>query len=528
MNKSLKIVTSILALAFVAIFGFQNCSQKPLELNNINQSGTGTGSGGDGSGGGGISSGLSAGQASYNINEGAQLNIALSLSSPAESNYTVNWTIEPVGTGLVTADDFEAVSGSFSILVDQTGGSISLRARDNAQISSDKSYRVRITFTGSTQPLILGLIFKDNDSAQVYAGHVHTCLLKSGGLKCFGYNVLGQLGNGNATNQSTPVQVSGMDVGVQKAAVGINNTCAIKSGALYCWGSNNTGQLGKGTTDAQANSAPFLVPTMDAGVTDVTVGWTRVCAIKNGGAYCWGNGNYGTLGIGLANNPNAFSPTAVVGMGSGVTALETSDNNDGATAGLGHACAIKSGALYCWGYNGYGQLGDGTTANSNVPVMVSGMEADVTMLAVGGYSTCAVRRSNLYCWGYNGNGELGLGNTLSRSAPTLVPFFTGKRISQMDGGKQHFCATADGRVSCWGYNAFAQVGTGNTVNANAPVQLAGLDVGITSIACSGYGSFAIQNNRLMGWGRNSEGQLGRGNLIGPQTAPQVTFDLVNF
>jgi len=530
MFRSLKLGATLLVFILVATFGFQNCSQKPLELNNLNQTGTNTGgSGGGGDGGGGVSTGLNAGQANYLIEEGRTLDINLTLSSPAEGNYTVSWEILPIDAGLFAANDFDIVTGGFSILADQTGGSISLRAKENAVVSVDKKYRLRITFSGSDQPLVLYLTFKDNDSAQVFAGHVHTCLLKSGSLKCFGANNAGQLGNGNVINQSSPVPVSGMSVDVQKAAVGINNTCAIKSGQLYCWGNNSSGQLGKGDATTLPTSAPSLVPTMDSGVTDVVVGYYTICAIKNGAVFCWGDGRYGTVGDGTFTR--RLVPTAVTGLSSGVSAIAMSDTDAQVTAGVpgvGHACAIKSGALYCWGYNPSGEIGDGTLTSKGVPTLASGMEADVSLVSAAQNSTCAVRKSNLYCWGANGQGQLGLGDVNTRYAPTLVSAFIGKKISQIDGDELHYCANADGKVYCWGDNAGSQIGTGNTVDAISPAQLAGLDVGISSIATSTYGSFAIQNNKLLGWGRNSEGQLGRGNVVTPQTAPQITFDLANF
>ena len=145
--------------------------------------------------------------------------------------------------------------------------------------------------------------------AAVAAGHYHNCALTTGGgLLCWGYNASGQLGDGSRTTRLTPVAVSGLGSGVAAAVAGDAHTCALTSGGgVLCWGSNYSGQLGNGTTSWQ------------------------------------------------------LTPTAVSGLGSGMAAL---------TAGWVHTCAVTNAAtIQCWGSNGSGQLGDGTTTDRLTPVV---------------------------------------------------------------------------------------------------------------------------------------------------------------
>ena len=278
-------------------------------------------------------------------------------------------------------------------------------------------------------------------SGLLSAGNYHTCAVKSGALYCWGNNGNGRLGDGMTTPRAMPVPVSTMASGVSSVASGNSHTCAVKSGALYCWGYNYYGQLGDGTTTG--SNTPAAVSTMASGVSSVASGNSHTCAVKSGALYCWGYNYYGQLGDGTSGrNTNRNTPVAVWTMASGVSSV---------SAGNYHTCAIKGGALYCWGYNGNGQLGDGTTTNSNTPAAVWTMASGVSSVASGYSHTCAIKDAALYCWGNNGQRQLGDGTRTRRVLPVAVSAMD-SGVSSVSGGYSHTCAIKDAALYCWGYN----------------------------------------------------------------------------
>jgi alpha-tubulin suppressor-like RCC1 family protein len=164
-------------------------------------------------------------------------------------------------------------------------------------------------------------------------------------------------------------------------AAGYAHTCALKDGAVHCWGSNRTGQLGDGTTTTRLRPVP--VQGLSQGVQAVAAGSfaDHTCAILAGGKLvCWGSNGAGQLGDGTTQDRAA--PVEVAGLSGGVQSV---------AANLSHTCAIVSGgALECWGLNLFGMLGDGTKDNRHKPVPVLGLSSGVRSVAAGDLHTCAV------------------------------------------------------------------------------------------------------------------------------------------
>jgi len=220
-----------------------------------------------------------------------------------------------------------------------------------------------------------------------------------------------------------PVPVLADELGNSAADVDASmyNACALNSlGFAYCWGMNAYGQVGNGQF-SDIEDAPVKVTGL-SGVTDIDVGaeGLAVCAVAGEGKiYCWGtNSNY-QIGNGSIGGP--FNTPQLLMDSLFKTALKVS-------VGRQHVCAIMNSKAYCWGKNNYGQLGDGTKMDRFVPTLVDftfnpGEELPVTDIAAGGQHTCAVINENqLKCWGYNGEGQLGNGTTISSEYPVDVSF----------------------------------------------------------------------------------------------------------
>jgi alpha-tubulin suppressor-like RCC1 family protein len=364
--------------------------------------------------------------------------------------------------------------------------------------------------------------------SQITAGGVHTCAIAevSGAAYCWGANHDGQLGNNGAPVDSpVPVAVdapAGVTGGWSQITAGDRHTCAIAetSGAAYCWGYNGFGQLGN--NDPGVGSGVPVAVDAPAGVTgwsEITAGFLHTCAVAevSGAAYCWGSNGAGQLG----NN--------ALGVGSGVpVAVEAPVGVTGwsqITAGDYHTCAMTApfGAAYCWGSNGAGQLGNNDAGvGSGVPVAVEA-PAGVTgwsQITAGQYHTCAIPATSgaAYCWGSNGDGQLGNNDAgVGSGVPVAVEAPAGVTgWSQITTGIFHTCAVAEvsGAAYCWGANGDGQLGNNDAVpGSGVPVAVeapGGVTDGWSQIT-AGYAhtcAVAEMSGAAYCWGRNSFGQLG--------------------
>lgn len=350
---------------------------------------------------------------------------------------------------------------------------------------------------------------------QISLGASHACgVTTTGGVKCWGWNANGQLGDNSTTNRKTPVNASGLVSGVLKVEAGGSSTCALlNTGAVKCWGSNISGQLGDGTKTDRLT--PVDVIGLSAQASSISVGYGHACAqLVTNQLQCWGYNTNQQIGDGYLGYVN--KPTNVTGMANG--ALHGS-------AGSKHACIVdSSGALNCWGYNNVGQLGDGTTVNRSTPVVVIG--SNVKKVALGSNHSCALKQDeSVWCWGNNFYGNLGVGDNTDRFSPTQVSGLgAGSGVKEISAGDQHSCALfGNGTIKCWGGDGSGQLGDdGSLLDRYTPTTVFGISS--ASHIASGFAyNCAITNNssQIHCWGLNDYGQIGDGTYTLQPTPVQV-------
>ena len=358
------------------------------------------------------------------------------------------------------------------------------------------------------------------------AGGGHSCAVTAdGALKCWGNNESGQLGDATTSDRASPTAVSGLASGVRAVSAGLSHTCALATnGGVKCWGRNGQGQLGDGTTTSQTQ--PVDVSGLGSGVAAIAAGHAHTCALTTGGGVkCWGNNTYGQIGDGGACGENCRTPQDVSGLGSGVSAI---------AVGGHHTCALTDGGgVLCWGDNTFGQVGDGTTEDRNAPVDVTGLSSGISVIGAGGggHTCAAAETAGLKCWGNNEFGQLGedRGCRTPCVTPADVQGLT-SRVVDVAGGYFFTCAlTEAGAVKCWGNNDFGKLGDNRVCGGlcGVPVDVIGLASGAAAVATgSRHACAATAAGDVLCWGDNFDGQLGDGGECGTRCFSPVEVGLV--
>jgi alpha-tubulin suppressor-like RCC1 family protein len=366
-----------------------------------------------------------------------------------------------------------------------------------------------------------GIVF-----ATVTTGSNHTCGLTPGGVAyCWGANSSGQLGDGTVTDSATPVAVSGA-LSFASITAGGNHTCGSTSGLVaYCWGDNTFGQLGDGST---TNSAAPVAVMGGLQLAGLSAGTGHTCGM-GGFIYCWGNNSSGQLGNGSLINSSVPVATAFGGW----TFVSAGSNHTCANAFSGGLTAIVG--YFCWGDNSSGQLGNGTMTSSAVPVFITSSGLAGYIFSTGSLYTCAaLGPADLAgvpvssCWGANGSGQLGNGTTMNSATPVAIA--GGLNFYAVSAGGQHACGlfgtfppppSQNGAppttsvAYCWGDNSSGQLGNGTMTSNTTPSAVAG-GLNFGSLSAGGSHTCAVILNNSISpnagavycWGDNSHGQLG--------------------
>jgi cysteine-rich repeat protein len=356
---------------------------------------------------------------------------------------------------------------------------------------------------------------------QAVTGNQTCALMSDGSVRCWGQNNYGQLGQGDTQDTDrAPGKALNFGKGrtATRLAAGSSHICALLDDeSLKCWGYNLYGGLGLGNVGDQ--HVPNALPVDFGGraVLSVAAGSQHTCAVLEDGALeCFGYNEYGQLGLGI-DATAVKTPTDPVDLGSERHATAVA-------AGTRHTCAIlDDGTVKCWGSNEFGQLGIGTTGEDVlVPSLVDlGPGRSAQALFAGSLSTCAILDDeSLVCWGYNGNGVLGVGDSTQGSLPdpTAVDLGAGRRAEVVSIGA-HACALLDdGSVKCWGGNNHGQLGLGAATTYLLAPPATPVDLGTgrkaTQVTAAGYNSCVVlDNDTLKCWGFNMFGQLGLGDAL---------------
>ncbi len=374
---------------------------------------------------------------------------------------------------------------------------------------------------------------------QMFAGDTTICAVVSDGttstLWCWGDNSAGQLADGTTSSYSSvPVKVtltasSGV---VTQVSVGYNHSCATFSdGAAQCWGYNGDGQLGNGIV-ASAVSLPVTV------MANATTPLTNIRAIAAGKFFtcalvadtsnvqtvkCWGWSGYGQLGTGIVDTSYDNPVPATVIMNTSTKPPLT--NVRSISVGYQHSCAVlNDNTVYCWGENSSGQLGNGVTVDSGLPVAVTTSAGTLLASSVATLSdaTCALLGDGtVQCWGTNYEGELGNGRTADSLTPVAAKLTT--KATSLSGYYENACVVlANGGGQCWGDNSYGQLAhnpdtypacNGDYSCSNVPINMTFPNSPQLSQMVAGSGSiFALgSDGSIYGVGYNVNGELGNGN-----------------
>jgi alpha-tubulin suppressor-like RCC1 family protein len=341
-------------------------------------------------------------------------------------------------------------------------------------------------------------------------------------LWSWGVNNVGQLGLGNTIDRSSPVQVGALTDWSSISGGMATFSIAIKTnGTLWAWGLNTSGQLGLGNQTSRSS------PVQVGALTDwskISGGYNFTSAIKTDGTL-WSLGGVNSFGQLGQNDQYARSSPVQIGALTSWSIISSGS----------HSLAVKTdGTLWAWGANSRGQCGQGDTTNNKfAPVQIGTGTSWSSAVAGSGFSLAVKTDGTLWSWGVNASGQLGQGDIVNRSSPVQVGALTSWSSKMTASGVGilfgHVLAVkTDGTLWSWGHNGSGSLGQGDVVNRSSPVQVGALttwnECSCKVIHSYGFGiSAAIKTNgTLWTWGRNDfGGALGLSDVVNRSSPVQV-------
>ncbi|HET7443481.1 MAG TPA: hypothetical protein VFJ57_02350 [Solirubrobacterales bacterium] len=342
-----------------------------------------------------------------------------------------------------------------------------------------------------------------SEVTEVSRGYTHTLALRSnGGVVGWGENEDGQLGDGSTTNSPVPVPVNGLPSAVAIAAGGYGSIALLPNGTVMAWGYAEAGGLGQGNSTGPelcgpsgCSRKPVVVPGL-TNIVAIDAGYEYFIALRSDGTvWFWGYDRYGESGNGTGTQIGCECidhPVQVPGV-TGAVAISA----DWYLA----SALLANGTIKDWGYNFYAEVGDGSRNNEaptpcfcSVPVTVSGVSG-AKETASGGYHGLALFPGGAgLSWGYDEYGQLGNGVFMTTGCecfPLPGPISGLAGVRQVDAGPySSYALLNDGTVRSWGYNGEGALGDGTEENRSTPVPIAA--AGVSSVVAAGsYGAEAI-------------------------------------
>jgi alpha-tubulin suppressor-like RCC1 family protein len=422
---------------------------------------------------------------------------------------------------------FTAIStsktGSFSTAVDSTGRLLTWGNNASGQLGDG-------TAVSKSTPVQLSGSYSLSSWRSISSGRLLNFTLaireSDRSLWSWGINTNGQLGDGTTINKSSPIQIGTSSWTIVSA--GFSHSTAIDiNGALWAWGDNISGDLGDGTAISKSSPVQVTLGVTGSSWTSVAAGNSFTTALTiNGNLYVWGLNTNGQLGDSTTISKSSpvlqgfYQPPSWRIFSSGATTTA--------------AIQAADSSLWTWGLNSSGQVGDGTAINKSAPVKIGNSSWTTVSVSQGSpsYGIGAIDAAGrLFTWGYNGTGQLGDGTTITKSSPVQIGSSSWSAVSAAG----HMAAIdAAGRLFTWGANNFGALGLGDTISRSSPVQVT---LGVSGLSWTAVMAGDLQGDTLGGkittaitttgqlwtWGLNSFGALGQGDVISRSSPVQVTL-----
>jgi uncharacterized repeat protein (TIGR02543 family) len=371
-----------------------------------------------------------------------------------------------------------------------------------------------------------------------------TTLTSTGRVFMWGANGSGQLGDGTTTDKEVPTEITSnfsLATGekVMSLSLGYTHSSALTStGRVFMWGGNGSGQLGDGTT-TDKNVPTEITSNFSLRPNDKIIGLSLGGVYSSalsamGRVFVWGWNELGYLGDGTSTSrsiPTEITTGFSLFVGETIISL---------SKGSTHASALTStGRVFMWGDNQYGYLGDGTSITRNVPTEITSNFSlstgeKIISLSLGStHSSALTSTGRVFMWGWNEFGQLGNGMNVNRNLPTEITsnfsLATGEKVMSLSLGYTHSSAlTSTGRVFMWGGNGSGQLGDGTTTDKNVPTEITSNfslrpNDKIIGLSLGGvYSSALSAMGRVFVWGWNELGYLGDGTSTSRSIPTEIT------